>query len=243
MPLKTPIDSPFFKATNRFTRPGKTVSGFFITGTDTDVGKTYASGCIAHTLISNGIKVIPRKPIASGCIKQADGSLVSGDALFLKQACESPDPISTLCRYQFEPPVSPQLAIEQAGLFISTDDLVKACDLPQTPSENTQYLVEGAGGFFSPLCSDGLNQDLAKALNLPVILVVKNQLGCINHTLLTLHAIEQAGLQTLCIVLNFADQTNHLKGIENWTDIPIFYLPTDESQAVKKISGLISLIS
>ncbi|WP_460188458.1 dethiobiotin synthase [Thiomicrorhabdus hydrogeniphila] len=243
MSLKAPIDSPFFKATNAFTRPGKTASGFFITGTDTDVGKTYASGCIAHTLISAGIKVIPRKPIASGCIKQKDGSLVSGDALFLQQSCQSIEAISTICPYQFEPPVSPQVAIQQAGLTITTNQLATACGLPKSPSENTLYLVEGAGGFYSPLCSDGLNLDLAKALNLPVILVVKNQLGCINHTLLTLNAIEQAGLQTLCIVQNFIDKTNHLNGIENWTDIPIFQLPTDKNQAIKKISGFFSLIS
>jgi len=236
-------DSPFFKAANDFTRPGKTPLGLFITGTDTDVGKTYVSGCIAHTLIRSGIDAIPRKPIASGCIKQKDGSLVSGDALFLQQSCQSKEPISTICPYQFEPPVSPQIAIQQAGLTITTDNLVAACNLPKTPIENTLYLVEGAGGFYSPLCSDGLNLDLAKALNLPVILVVKNQLGCINHTLLTLNAIEQAGLQTLCIVLNFVDNTNHLKGIENWTNIPIFPLPTDKSQATKKISGFISLLS
>jgi len=243
MSVKNTTNTPFFKATQRFTRPGKTASGFFITGTDTDVGKTYASACIAHTLITEGIKVIPRKPIASGCIKQPDGSLVSGDALFLQQACQSNEAISTICPYQLEPPVSPQTAIEQAGLHITTANLVAACNLPKASAKNTQYLVEGAGGFYSPLCSDGLNQDLAKALNLPVILVVKNQLGCINHTLLTLNAIEQAGLQTLCIVQNFADHTNHLNGIENWTDIPIFKLPTSNPLATKTITGLDSLIN
>lgn len=219
------------------------MSGFFITGTDTDVGKTYVSGCIAHTLIEAGINVIPRKPIASGCIKQKDSSLVSGDALFLQQSCQSIEPISTICPYQLELAVSPQLAIKQAGLQITTTDLVTACNLPKTPSKNTTYLVEGAGGFYSPLCTNGLNLDLAKALNLPVILVVKNQLGCINHTLLTLNAIKQAGLQTLCIMQNFVDKTNHLNGIENWTNIPIFQLPTEQSPTIKSIPGFTSLIS
>mgnify|MGYP002067838480 CR=1 FL=1 len=70
---------------NKTTRAG----GFFITGTDTDVGKTYVAGCIAHTLIQKGYQVIPRKPIASGCIKQADGNLLSEDAFFLQQSCQS----------------------------------------------------------------------------------------------------------------------------------------------------------
>jgi len=242
MPLKETIDSPFFKDIDGCTRPGKTVSGFFITGTDTDVGKTYVSGCIAHTFINNGLHVIPRKPIASGSIKQADGSLVSGDALFLQHACQSNETIKTICPYQFEPPVSPQAAIKQAGLHITTANLVSACNLPKTPVENTLYLVEGAGGFYSPLCSDGLNLDLAKALNLPIILVVKNQLGCINHTLLTLNAIQQAGLETACIVQNFTDDTNHLNGIEHWTDVPIFQLPTDQSTTLKQIPDLALLL-
>jgi len=216
--------------------------GFFITGTDTDVGKTYVSGCIAHTLIQNGYQVIPRKPIASGCIKQKDNSLLSEDALFLQQACHSSEPLSTICPNQFEPPISPQTAIEQAGLFISTQDLVQACQLPKQPKHQQCYLVEGAGGFYSPLCSDGLNQDLAKALELPVILVVKNQLGCINHTLLTLNAIEQAGLTTLCIVLNFTGDTNFADGLENWTGLPIFTLPVNPSQQTTVIPGFIDLI-
>jgi len=242
MSLKESKKSLFFKATDKVTRPGHSISGFFITGTDTDVGKTYAAGCVAHTLIQDGFKIIPRKPIASGCIKQTDGSLLSEDALFLKEATHSPEPLNVICPYNFEPAVSPQTAIEQAGLVITTQDLLSTCNTPKESNQNTLYLVEGAGGFYSPLCSDGLNQDLAQALKLPVILVVKNQLGCINHTLLTLAAIEQAGLQTFCIILNFSDEKNHAQGIENWTDIPIFHLPTNTSQTLQPILGLESLI-
>ncbi|MEA3405416.1 MAG: dethiobiotin synthase [Pseudomonadota bacterium] len=226
------------KATSKTSRP----AGFFITGTDTDVGKTYVSGCIAHTLIESGVTVIPRKPIASGCIKQSDGSLLSEDALFLQQACQSPDSLDKICPNQFEPPISPQTAIEQAGLFISTQDLIEVCQPPKQAKEKEVYLVEGAGGFYSPLCSDGLNEDLAKALELPVILVVKNELGCINHTLLTLNAIKQAGLKTLCIVLNFTGDTNFANGLENWTGLPIFTLPESPTQQTTVIPGFIDLI-
>lgn len=222
---------------DKATRPG----GFFITGTDTDVGKTYAAGCVAHTLIQHGISVIPRKPIASGCIKQADNSLLSEDALFLQQSCESVQSLEAICPYQFEPALSPQTAIEQAGLMITTQDLINACHIPKTQSPNELYLVEGAGGFYSPLCSNGLNRDFAQALSYPVILVVKNQLGCINHTLLTLNAIEQAGLTCHAIILNhFSEQDfiqNYAKGLESWTELPIYrvqYEPSLKPQLIEQ---------
>lgn len=222
---------------NKTTRPGNLPRGFFITGTDTDVGKTYVAGCIAHTLIQNGYQVTPRKPIASGCIKQADGSLLSEDALFLQQSCQSNESLQTICPYQYEPPISPQTAIEQVGLVISTQDLLTACQPSSNLLENEFLLVEGAGGFYSPICSDGLNKDLAQALGLPVILVVKNQLGCINHTLLSLAAIEQAGLQAHSIIINFSSEINHAKGLENWTKLPIHRVQYKKSLALQTISN------
>lgn len=231
--MQMKINSLFTKTT----RPGNSVGGFFITGTDTDVGKTYASGCIAHTLIEQGHNIIPRKPIASGCIKQADNSLLSEDALFLQQSCQSNESLQTICPYQFEPALSPQTAIKQAGLVITNDELVNACQPAQSLQNNELLLVEGAGGFYSPICSNGLNKDLAQSLNLPIILVVKNQLGCINHTLLTLAAIQQAGLQVFAIIVNFSDRGDHSLGLQNWTDTPIYYLPTSPSKKTKTISG------
>ena len=207
--------------------------GFFITGNDTDVGKTYASGCIIHTLKQQGIEITPRKPIASGCIKQADGTLLSTDAEFLSQAAGNNESLNTICPMQFEPPISPQTAIQQAGLHISTQDLQQACQFEQGKT----YLVEGAGGFYSPLCSDGLNKDLAVELGLPVILVVKNQLGCINHTLLSIAAIEQAGLTLHSIIINYADQGDFTNGLTDWTDAPIYKLNYAKQQTLQTIAG------
>ncbi len=182
--------------------------GFFVTGTDTDVGKTYVSGCIGHTLTQLGIPVSPRKPIASGCIPQADNSLYCEDATFLKLACHSKEPIERICPHQFIPPVSPQRALQQAGITLKTEDLAEACQV----DDEKIALVEGAGGFYSPLSSDGLNSDLAKQLRYPVILVVGNRLGCLNHALLTIDAIEHAGLSLHCVIVNDiapeADQAN-----------------------------------
>lgn len=211
------------------------IRGFFITGTDTEVGKTYVSGCIIYTLNQQGIDVIPRKPIASGCIKQDDGSLLSTDADFLRKAAGEKESLERICPYQFEPPISPQTAIAQAGLTINTSDLQQACRFTENP--NGFYLVEGAGGFYSPLCSDGLNKDLAASLALPVIVVIKNQLGCINHALLTINAVEQAGLKLHSIIINFADQKDFTSGLEQWTTAPIYRLNFAADEQLQIING------
>lgn len=213
--------------------------GFFITGTDTDVGKTYAGACLAHTLIEQGKIVIPRKPIASGCIRQADDSLLSEDAEFLKLGSQSTESLSIICPYQFEPAISPQTAIEQAGLVINTEQLESAIK-PKKPLEDNEVLmVEGAGGFLSPLCSDGLNRDLAVRLQLPVVLVVKNQLGCINHTLLTIEAIRHSGLEIHSIVLNYADLEDYASDLEKWTDIPIYKLHFQPNKSLQLLDNFI----
>ena len=220
-------------ALKKTTRPG----GFFITGTDTDVGKTYVSGCIASTLRQQGITVAPRKPIASGCLPQADGTLLSEDALFLQQATHTTDSLKIICPYQFEAAISPHMAIKQANLDITINDLFKACKAP----EDQFALVEGAGGFYSPLALDGLNKDLAIALNYPVILVVANRIGCINQTLLNITAIAQAKLHLHSIVINHLKKLtpyspNPAKGLEDFTDAAIHEVMYSEDRLPIPIS-------
>ena len=167
-------------------------------------------------LVQQGYNVAPRKPIASGCIKQADGTLFSDDAYRLQQASQTSDALHTICPYQFEPAISPARAIRQANLTISLDNLKQACQAPISDF----LLVEGAGGFLSPLCDEGLNADLAAQLQLPIVLVVGNRLGCLNHALLSVESIQQRGLQIAAIVLNdvqahsdadnFSDLKKHL---------------------------------
>jgi len=211
------------KSDSKTSRP----AGFFITGTDTDAGKTYATGCIGQSLIQLGIKVSPRKPIASGCILQADGSLLSEDALFIQQACSSLDSLSTICPYTYEPAISPQRALNQANANVSINHLVNACK----PINNNFALIEGAGGFYSPLAIDGLNVDLAQALGYPVILVVGNKLGCINHTLLTIDAIKAANLPLHSVLVNDISKDSDinnfhdLEALLNAETIPCYHLP------------------
>jgi len=193
--------------------------GLFVTGTDTDVGKSWVS----HNLLKTALKALQReggeggkktarkkvgdppllsarKPVASGARRTPRG-LWATDTLLLADA--TGEPLQRITPYTFEPPISPAEAARQAGCDTSLHRLVEACCAPA----ESWTLVEGAGGFYSPLGSDGsLNADLAAALGLPVLLVVGHRLGCINHTLLTLEAIERRGLTLAGVVLNDGPQ-------------------------------------
>ncbi len=212
------------------TQINKNSTGIFITGTDTDVGKTFIACCIATTLIKQKFSVSPRKPIASGCIRQADHTLLSEDALFLQQACQSSEPLNIICPYQFEPAISPQRVIQEANLTITIQDLKRACE---THDLNSVALIEGAGGFYSPIALNGLNKDLAAQLNYPIILVVANRIGCINQTLLTIEAIQNSGLTLHSIIINHVTNHsyNYAEGLASYTKTPIFIMPFSENKA------------
>jgi len=214
--------------------------GFFVTGTDTEIGKTHVSGCIGHTLVKLGHQVIPYKPIASGCIRPNNNTLLSEDALFLQQACQSLYTLEQICPFRFEAAISPQQAISQSNEHISIEDLVSNIIF----EKNAITLVEGAGGFYSPIASDGLNSDLAKQLGLPVILVVGDRLGCINHALLSIEAIGNAGLNLKAVVVNQLSPNSHYSlGLEDFTDAPIYHTPYQTQLTPTEVStALINLL-
>ena len=175
------------------------MKGIFITGTDTGVGKTHIATQLARALTQKGLRVIPRKPVESGCTRQ-NNEFIPADALALKTAANYSGSLQQICPYPFEPAVSPALAAKQVNKNLRIHDLKIACLAGVT--ENDFLLVEGAGGFYSPLCSDGLNADLAAALQLPVILVAEDRVGCINHCLLILEAAQHRDIFIAAIVLN-----------------------------------------
>lgn len=193
------------------------MTGFFITGTDTDVGKTFIGASIAYTLSELGHTVSPRKPIASGCIPQSDGSLLSEDALAYYKAIQERESMETICPNRFEPPISPHQALLQAGITLTTRQLADDCAVPETHLQ----LVEGAGGWYSPLSSDGLNADLAETLQLPVILVAANRLGTINQILLSQEAILNRGLSLAAVIINQPEPGNDFTSdIEPYLKVP-----------------------
>jgi dethiobiotin synthetase len=175
--------------------------GIFITGTDTDVGKTWVSKSLIKLLIQKGLDVVPRKPVESGW--KMDETL--SDAWMLASAANKTEQLAEICPNRFKAPLSPDRAAMLENKILHIDDLKNQC--LQGIGERQFLYVEGAGGFYSPLCSDGLNKDLAVALGLSIILVVNDRVGCINHTLLSIEAIEKSKLDLLAIVLNKEDNT------------------------------------
>ncbi len=213
--------------------------GLFITGTDTDVGKTYIGAQIAAALHQLSIKVQPRKPIESGC-QLIDETFHPDDASRYFQAVNESISLDDICPYRFEPPISPQRAAKLVNQPISVEQVHQAC--MHNVGDDDFLLVEGAGGFYSPLCEDGLNADIAEALQLPVLLVANDQLGCINHILLTKEAIEKRELQVSAIVLNAKNQThdaamNNAEDLKTLVEVQVFRVGKDE-----KLSGETGLI-
>ena len=179
------------------------VKTFFITGTDTEVGKTLVTQALMQAAVESGRKVLGYKPVASGC-KLQNGELKNSDALTL-QACSSIRlPYAMHNPYAFAPAIAPHIAAVQAN---ETINLARISDgLAQLKTKAVDWIfVEGAGGWRLPINERQYLSDWAKAEHLPVILVVGARLGCINHALLTLEAIRHDGLVVAGWVLNHID--------------------------------------
>lgn len=164
-------------------------SGFFITGTDTDVGKTWTTVALMRQFQRHGFKVSGMKPVAAGCDWQ-DGIWQNSDALKLQENASVRLPYQHVNPYAFEQAVSPHLAC--GGVEVSVEYIVET--FRRMSGEVDLVLVEGAGGWYSPLDGALDNAGLARALSLPVVLVVGIRLGCINHARLTERAITASGL-------------------------------------------------
>lgn len=164
--------------------------GFFITGTDTGVGKTRISLGVMRALQQQGLRVTAMKPVASGCEMTAAG-LRNEDALLLLQHASLSLPYDTINPYAFAPPIAPHLAAAHAGVNIDTAAIVERFAVLAGSSD--AVVVEGAGGWLVPLNDRQTLADLAVELALPVVLVVAIRLGCINHALLSAEAIRARG--------------------------------------------------
>lgn len=203
------------------------LQGFFITGTDTGVGKSEVTAALAAALTVQGKTVYPRKPIESGCLPDHQGEqLFPQDGYQLQQASQSDDSLATITPYRFLDALSPERAAELSGTTITIPQLVEACSAPAKAPSVT--LVEGAGGFYSPIAQGALNADLAVALQHPVILVAQARLGVINQVLLARAAIQQQGLSVAAIVLNqhsAEDYEGNLAGIRQRVTEPVITLP------------------
>lgn len=177
------------------------LTGLFITGTDTGIGKTWAGIVLTRQLRRRGLRVRVRKPIESGCAL-VEGALLPADAAALQQAAGNLEPLAQICLHALAAPLAPPTAAALAGHRLHLAGLVGACRAGV--EANDFVLVEGAGGFLSPLAEDALNADLALALALPVLLVAEDRLGAIHQVLATAEAITRRGLTLAGVVLNAA---------------------------------------
>lgn len=177
-------------------------TAYFIAGTDTGVGKTLIASALVYRFAQNGLRSVGMKPVAAGC-EWLDGRLLSEDVVQLVAASNVAVDLDLINPYAFAPPIAPHIAAEKAGVSIEMPLIRRAYDALQ--AEVDSVMVEGVGGFCVPLGGDVDTADLAQVLGLPVLLVVGMRLGCINHALLTLEAIQARGLRLSGWVANCID--------------------------------------
>jgi dethiobiotin synthetase len=178
------------------------MKGVFITGTDTDCGKTEIGLALMAALRQRGLEVLGMKPVASGCERTPNG-LRNEDARRIQAQGSREVPYAQVNAYAFEPPIAPHIAAGQAGEEIQLE-VIRAC-AEQLAARCDFLVVEGVGGWRVPLGPSLSVSDLPLALHLPVILVCGIRLGCINHTLLTAENIKASGARLVGWVANQID--------------------------------------
>ena len=180
------------------------MDGLFLTGTNTNVGKTHVGAVIARTLVSAGHRVGVYKPVESDCRREGK-SLIAEDAHTLWEAAGCPGELAHVCPQRFEAALAPPQAAELEGKVVDADLLRQGLEYWNDHSDF--LLVEGAGGLMSPLSGEDYNIDLAADLNLPLVIVAANELGVINATLQTIITARTVvpKLQIAGVILNQAE--------------------------------------
>lgn len=202
------------------------MSTLFVTGTDTGVGKTYCACALLRSFVARGVRAVGMKPVASGASEIA-GALRNDDALALMAAGNVAAPYPTVNPYVFAPAIAPHIAAARAGVEIALPpmraayaELARAADV---------VVVEGAGGWLTPLSPNASLADFAQWLNAPVILVVGLRLGCLNHALLTAEAIGRRGLRLAGWIANdvtpdFAEAADNIAYLQAQLGAPLAHV-------------------
>ena len=212
------------------------MNALFVTGTDTHVGKTFVTCGIVSKLRKNGIRVGVMKPVETGCWNGTTRH--PEDAAAIAKAAGCTVPLTTVCPYQFDAPVAPDVAARlediqvEPQLLCSTFQQIAGC--------HDVTLVEGAGGFLVPINDRYLMADLVRDFNIPMVVVVASKLGAVNHTLLTLEAAAARNITIQGYVLNHVSSSNDAATATNkellsrCTDIPclgeIAYTPPAQNK-------------
>jgi dethiobiotin synthetase len=183
-------------------------SGFFITGTDTEVGKTLVSAALILKLREQGKNALGFKPVVAGTYTDQTGRVLNEDLETLRIASNLAHDQIELCPYILTSPAAPHLVAANEGTHLELKVMERAYQ--QILKQSDCLIVEGAGGFLVPINHQEDLGDFAQAINLPVILVVGMKLGCINHALLTIEALNKRGLKIAGWVANTLSSKMHL---------------------------------
>jgi dethiobiotin synthetase len=163
---------------------------FFVTGTDTGVGKTLVTAALLRRLRESGVRAVGMKPVAAGAVVGPEGP-ANADALLLQAESSVRHPYALVNPWLFEAAIAPHIAAAETGVVIDTHRIVKACEALRASAD--VVLAEGAGGFLVPLDAERSFAELPGLLGMEVLLVVGLRLGCLNHALLTVEAIAARG--------------------------------------------------
>ena len=214
--------------------------GVFLTGTDTGVGKTFITEGIASFFHQRGIRVGVMKPVESGCECSVNG-LHPHDGVFLQKMSSSTDDLDKIVPYRLEHPLTPSVAAKLENVVIDLKSIQNIYQ--QREDQYDLMLVEGVGGLLAPLYKRSTSVDLIRLLDIPLIVVARNALGTINHTLLTVEHARQKGLAVFGVILNCCSsdpdvsvETNHevireLSGVPFLGKVP-FLAQTEETDGV-----------
>lgn len=215
----------------------------FISGTNTEVGKTFITVNIIKLLQSKGYLVNPYKPVETGCRKRLS-KLVPNDSSLFHKTIKKRMSLDKINPYRFLEPISPATAIKLSKKRITINNyLAKYKSLPDCDFS----VIEGAGGLLSPLASDGFNIDLIKKIKAPTILVAKDEIGVINNVMLSLNILKQYKIKVLAVILNRIDKVqpmgmNNYKEIEALVKTPLVQILNKSRNNQKEFTKLIRLI-
>ncbi len=218
--------------------------GFFITGTDTDAGKTWVTAGVLTALAAHGHTTAAMKPVSAGCVETA-GGLRNGDALILQRHATLNLPYAQINPYAYAAPIAPHIAATRLGQRIEIAPIKAIFD---DMAQRVDYVVvEGAGGWRVPLNERETIADLAYALGLPVILIVGMRLGCLNHALLSCESIIRQGVPLAGWVANsaipeFPERQENIDTLRERINAPLLgvvpYLREFDAQVIAGCLGL-----
>ncbi len=198
--------------------------GFFVTGTDTEIGKTLVAGALIYKFREHGMNALGFKPVAAGTYQDSEGKVLNEDIETLRIAANIEPSQMMSSPYVFDMPIAPHIAAEKLGKRLQISTILES--YKEVSRQTNLIIIEGAGGLLIPLNEEENLGDLAQQLGLPVIMVVGMRLGCINHALLTYEALTSrklivAGWVANCLASEMPFLQENIKTLQSKIHAPL----------------------